>query len=159
LRGGDARPHFQKAVAADPDFAMAWLQMAFTSPTNKEFFAALDQAVAHEATASEGERLQIQAAHAGVKSDPEGQGKLLEKLVAQCPQDERALTAIGNYRFARQDWQGAVESLQRAAEIAPAFTQPYNQLGYAYRFQGKFDEAEKAFKKYTELLPDDPNPH
>ena len=44
-------------------------------------------------------------------------------------------------------------------EIDPKFTLPYNQLGYAYRAQGKNAEAEKTFKKYAELLPDDPNPH
>jgi Flp pilus assembly protein TadD len=34
-----------------------------------------------------------------------------------------------------------------------------HQLGYAYRFLEKFDEAERAFKKYTELIPGDPNPY
>jgi tetratricopeptide (TPR) repeat protein len=43
--------------------------------------------------------------------------------------------------------------------LDPKFTLPYNQLGYAYRFQGKLSEAEKTFRKYAELLPDDPNPH
>ena len=32
-------------------------------------------------------------------------------------------------------------------------------MGYAYRFLEKFDDAEKAFKKYVELIPNDPNPH
>ena len=44
-------------------------------------------------------------------------------------------------------------------ELDPKFTLPYNQLGYAYRAQNKNAEAEKTFKKYSELLPDDPNPH
>src|SRR5262249_32157962 len=34
-----------------------------------------------------------------------------------------------------------------------------NQLGYAYRFMGKMADAEKTFKKYTEIIPDDPNPY
>jgi len=41
----------------------------------------------------------------------------------------------------------------------PQFSKPYNQLGYAHRFLGEYEKAEKAFKKYTEVLPDDPNPH
>jgi tetratricopeptide (TPR) repeat protein len=35
----------------------------------------------------------------------------------------------------------------------------YNILGYAYRQIENYDDAEKTFKKYTELIPDDPNPY
>ncbi|HWM87441.1 MAG TPA: tetratricopeptide repeat protein, partial [Kofleriaceae bacterium] len=41
----------------------------------------------------------------------------------------------------------------------PSFSQPYNQLGYAYRFLEKYDKAEETFKKYIKLIPDDPNPY
>jgi hypothetical protein len=34
-----------------------------------------------------------------------------------------------------------------------------HQLGYAYRFLDRFADAEAAFKKYTELIPTDPNPY
>ena len=42
LRGADALPFFEKAVAKDPQFATAYLNLANTAPTNKEFFAALE---------------------------------------------------------------------------------------------------------------------
>jgi len=32
-------------------------------------------------------------------------------------------------------------------------------LGYSYRNLGNFDDAETAFKKYIELIPNDPNPY
>ncbi len=32
-------------------------------------------------------------------------------------------------------------------------------MGYAYRFLERFTEAEAAFKKYTEMIPADPNPY
>jgi tetratricopeptide (TPR) repeat protein len=32
-------------------------------------------------------------------------------------------------------------------------------MGYAYRFLEKYPEAEAAFKKYIELIPNDPNPY
>ena len=32
-------------------------------------------------------------------------------------------------------------------------------LGYSNRNLENYDEAEKAFKKYIELIPDDPNPY
>ena len=32
-------------------------------------------------------------------------------------------------------------------------------MGYAYRFLGQYQEAERAFQKYIELIPNDPNPY
>ena len=32
-------------------------------------------------------------------------------------------------------------------------------MGYAHRFLGDFDAAEAAFRRYIELIPDDPNPY
>jgi tetratricopeptide (TPR) repeat protein len=159
LRATDALPFLEKAVAKDPQFATAYLSLANAAPTNKEFFAALEKAVASAPGASEGERLQIRALQAGVKSQPQAQQEMLEKLVALHPDDERAHAALGLFHFARQDWAAAIKSLQRATEIAPDFSVPYNQLGYAYRFEEKYDDAENAFRKYIEILPNDPNPY
>ena len=66
---------------------------------------------------------------------------------------------LGNYHFGQQDYAAAIAEYKKATAINPAFSQPYNQLGYAYRFLGKYAEAEQAFKKYIELIPDDPNPY
>src|SRR5688572_31006475 len=35
----------------------------------------------------------------------------------------------------------------------------YNQLGYAYRFLENYAKAEETFKKYIQVIPDDPNPY
>jgi tetratricopeptide (TPR) repeat protein len=75
------------------------------------------------------------------------------------PNDERALVLLGNSHFGAQRYAEAIELYERAAKIAPGFSQIYNQLGYSYRFLGQMDRAETAFRKYTEVLPDDPNPH
>ena len=81
------------------------------------------------------------------------------ELVRLFPNDERAHTLLGNLYFGRQDYDAAVKEFVRATAINPTFSQPYNQLGYAYRFVDKLDDAEAAFKKYVQLIPDDPNPH
>ena len=75
------------------------------------------------------------------------------------PNDERAQNLLANVYFVRQDYTAAIDHFVKATTINPSFSQPYNQLGYAYRFIEKYDEAEKTFKKYTELIPDDPNPY
>jgi tetratricopeptide (TPR) repeat protein len=159
LRGTDGYVLFEKAVAKDPSFALGYLGLANTAPTNKTFFAALKQAVALSDKVSEGERLMILGLQAGVTGDLDGQRRMYSELVAMYPVDERALNLLGNFYFGVQDYPTVIVYLTKATELAPSFSAPYNQLGYAYRFEGKYPEAEKTFKKYIELLPTDPNPY
>ena len=158
LRGQEGRTHFEKAVAADPGFALAWLGLANTQPSAKEFFEKLDRAVALAGAVSEGERLMIRGADAGGKGDVASQVKIYEELVGKFPNDERALMLLANAHFGAQRYSDAIPLYERAAKLAPGFSQLYNQLGYSYRFLGDMKSSEAAFKKYTEVLPDDPNP-
>lgn len=158
LRAQEAKPVFEKALAADPGFALGWLGLSGAQNSAKEFFAALDRAVALAGKASPGERLMIEAAQAGAQGDNATQTRKLEELVRLHPNDERAQVLLGNAHFAAQRYPEAIAAYERAEKLAPDFSQTYNQLGYSYRFLGRFDEAEKAFTQYTRVLPDDPNP-
>jgi tetratricopeptide (TPR) repeat protein len=40
-----------------------------------------------------------------------------------------------------------------------SYSTAFNILGYAYRQDGNYNDAEAAFKKYIELIPNDPNPY
>jgi len=84
---------------------------------------------------------------------------LYKQLTDEFPDDERAHNILAGNYFAQQDYDSAIVEYTKATEIAPQFSQPYNQLGYAHRFLRQYDEAEKAFLKYIELIPDDPNPY
>jgi tetratricopeptide (TPR) repeat protein len=159
LRATDARALYQQAAAKDPGFALAHVGLANSAGTAKEFFAATDRAVALADKASEPEKLVICALDAGAKGEPARQKDCLTKLLAACPDDERAHNLMGAYHFGRQEYPAAVAEYSKATAINPAFSQPYNQMGYAYRFLGQFEEAERAFQKYIELIPNDPNPY
>jgi len=158
LRIQEARPLFAKAVALDPSFALAWLGLANSQNTPKEFFEKLGKAVALADKVSSGERMMILAAQAGADGDNAKQTKLYQKLVQYFPRDERALVLLGNAHFGAQRYAEAISAYESAVRIDPKFSQPYNQLGYSYRFLGRMEDAEKAFTRYTEVLPDDPNP-
>ncbi len=159
LRAHDSREVLQRAVAKDPNFAIAHYSLALNSPTAKEFFDHLKHAVKLSDKASEGERLMILGLEAGSNADPEKQREYYEKLVAAYPGDERAHFLLGNNYFGKQDYEKTLREYQSSVEIAPDFAPAYNLLGYAYRQVGRFDDAEKAFKKYIELIPNDPNPY
>jgi tetratricopeptide (TPR) repeat protein len=159
LRVQDSLPHFDKAIALDPDFASAESERANSSPTAKEFFEHLNKAVSLADKASEGEKLLILANQAGANGDVTKQKDYLDKLVAAYPNDERAHFNLGNYYFGQQELDLAIEQYKQTKELAPDFSGTYNILGYAYRQQADYANAEQAFKKYVELIPGDPNPY
>jgi tetratricopeptide (TPR) repeat protein len=159
LRAHDSREVLQRAVAKDPNFALAHYSLALNSPTAKEFFDHLKHAVKLSDKASEGERLMILGLEAGSNANPEKQREYYEKLVAAYPGDERAHFLLGNNYFGQQAYDKTLREYQSSIEIAPDFAPAYNLLGYAYRQVGRFEDAEKAFKKYIELIPSDPNPY
>mgnify|MGYP002725516311 CR=1 FL=1 len=159
LRGQESIALYQKAIQFDPDFAVAYLNLAFVMPTFKEFFEKLNQAKALVENVSEAERHWILGVDAGVNGYQMIQRDHYTKLVELYPEDERAHNLLGNHYFGQQDYNNAITQYKLALDIAPDFSQPYNQLGYALRFQGNFGEAEKVFQKYIELIPDDPNPY
>jgi tetratricopeptide (TPR) repeat protein len=160
LRAHESREFLRSAVAKDPDFALAHLNLANSAPTPKEFFEHLGHAVALSGKASAGERLMILGAQAGANADPSKQLEQYQQLVAEFPQDERAHFLLGGtYFFGRQEYDKAIEEYRRSIEIAADFAPAYNILGYAYRTVGRYPEAEQAFEKYIELIPNDPNPY
>lgn len=159
LRFQESIAYWEKAIAEDPDFAMAYLNLSQVSPTAKGFFENQGKAVALADKVSEGERLWILGTQEGTNGFPMKQREYFKKLVAKYPNDERAYNLLGNHYFGLQDFALAIDAYQKAIKINPDFSQPYNQMGYAYRFLEHYTDAEKALTKYIELIPDDPNPY
>jgi tetratricopeptide (TPR) repeat protein len=158
LRVADGRALLARAVEKDPDFALAHWSLAGNAGSAKEFFASLERAVTLAPGASEAERHLILGLDAGVRGRLEEQREHYAAAVAAYPDDERARALLGNWYFGRQEYRAAVEQYARALEIAPSFSQPWNQLGYAHRFLGEYPEAERAFQRYVALIPGEPNP-
>jgi tetratricopeptide (TPR) repeat protein len=159
LRATDARRFYEQAVAKDPNFALGYVGLANTSGTTKEFIDAATHAATLAAHVSEGERHIVLGLEAAMKGNAPVVLTHYTELVRLFPNDERAHALLGNIYFGRQEYESAIKHFVRATTINPSFSQPYNQLGYAYRFIDKLTDAETAFKKYIELIPNDPNPH
>jgi tetratricopeptide (TPR) repeat protein len=159
LLGNESLQHFDKALELDPSFATAELARANNSPTAKEFFAHQLKASMLADRVSDGEKFMILAGDAGSNGEVVKQKDYLEKAVAAYPNDERAHAALAGYHFFQQDYAPAIAHYKRATELNPKYSPAYNLLGYSYRQQGDYANAEQAFKKYIELIPNDPNPY
>jgi tetratricopeptide (TPR) repeat protein len=160
LRPHEARQVLEKAVAKDPKFALAHYDLALNSQNAKATTEHLNHAVALSENASEGERLTILVFEASNNNDQAKSLEYAKQLVAAYPEDARARTTLGvSYFFGQQDYENARVELQKATEIEPNFSPAYNMLGYSHSSLGDYPAAEKAFKKYIELVPGDPNPY
>ncbi|MEW6338430.1 MAG: tetratricopeptide repeat protein [Acidobacteriota bacterium] len=159
LRPSDAVPLFEKAIALDPDFALAHLSRSTTAPKTSDRLEALRRAVELADRVSEPERHLIFATEASFNGLPEIERTHLEALVSAFPSDARILTAMGHFYFQRQEWSEAIGTYRRAIATAPDYPPPYNMLGYALKYSGEWDDAEAVLRKYAQLIPDEPNPH
>ncbi len=159
LQPHEAYALFEKAVALDSSFAMGEYGLAATAPTAKQVREHLTKAVALSRNVSNGERLLILAMQARVDADPISVRQYAESLVTHYPRDERAHWVLGSAWSAQQSYEKAIEQYQRAIDINPQYSLAYNAIGYAYRPTGNTAAAEKAFRQYIALVPNDPNPY
>jgi len=159
IRLHEAGRHFEAAIRADSDFALAYLYLAITNPSAKGYFENLQLAKAHGRHASKGEQLLIEGFVAAANGDPATQTELFQKLAGMYPRDKRVQTFLAAQYFAQQVYDSTVQVCERIVQLDPSYPPPYNLLGYSYRFLDDLDAASRAFKEYIRLIPDDPNPY
>jgi tetratricopeptide (TPR) repeat protein len=155
----EARANFDKAIAADTGFALAYLYRSTCAATITEMERFAAKAGLHAEQVSEGERLIIRATEAQLTGDQGKAKELYDKLLAAYPRDERVHEYLAVFCANQLDHAGAVEHFKAAGVLNPDYAPVYNSLGYEYRSLGKYPEAEQAFKKYVALVPGDANPY
>ncbi len=158
-RRHDAVDYFQKAIELDSNFVLAYYYMVDSYLPAKQRLEYYNKGYKHLDKVSQGERLLVESTHEAMLGNTRKQQELLEKLVQMYPKDEQLYLTLGNFYFGQRQWLRAIATYNRALEINPEFSTPYNQIGYCYRFLGDYAEAEKALKKYIKLIPDNANPY
>ena len=155
----ESRPYFEQAVEKDPDFAMGYVLLANSAQNATQFFDALEKAEDKAARASAGERLIIRALAAGARNDQASQLTALNELASMHPGDERVHVLLGNFYNGQQDFRNAAKHFEHATELNSEFAGAFNSLGYARRSLDDLAGAKRAFERYVELVPDEPNPY
>jgi tetratricopeptide (TPR) repeat protein len=68
--------------------------------------------------------------------------------------DAKKKFADGNERYARGDYDGAIEAFKQAIAADPKLPGPYRNLGLAYRALNRCADALPMYEKYLELKPE-----
>ena len=157
-----SRQSFEKALALDPDFALAHLYLAKANSllgNSKESVIALEKAKALSGKLTEKERLLIGADYAQVvEKDPEKQFRVLKEIAEKYPKEKRVYYELSLYYFYKRMPLQIIEVLTKALELDPEYGEALNMMSYAHSQLGNNEKALECLKKYASLLPGDPNP-
>lgn len=160
-RAIDANAHFKAAVAADSNFAIAYLDVANTGNSLTEFNTNLALAERHVAGVSDAERILIQIARLGTSNDVNGQLVLAQQLVAKYPDSPRAYLVLGNVRAALNQTADARVAITKAVSLAPRLLTAHTDLGNSYLFGEPKDFAKslEQMQYAAALAPNEPFVH
>lgn len=150
---------FNKAIELDPKFAMAYLYRAQSGGGYEIYRKNLGKAVKLSEKVTQGERLLILLTEALANNDPVQAKAYIEQLLQEFPLDKRVQTEAGNYYSSTGEDKEALRYYMRAVEIDSTYAPAYNMLGYCNLNLNDNENAEKAFKKYIQLVPNKANPY
>jgi len=156
-RGVDANKKFRAAIAEDPAFAYAYLNLSNSALSFKEFQDAVDQASAKLEGKSEGERLLVEISKTFLTNDSDRGLKLAQELVQKYPQSPRAHLALAGIQTTRNEAQAARQSLDKARELDPTSVAAVVTLGNSFLFNEPkdFAQAETQTRRFIELKPNE----
>ncbi len=160
----DAIDHYQKALAADPDFAMAKMNLLLALRRGggdpERIGSLLDelQAVDLESL-NPRERLLIGYYRQMIARKPDAAHALLADYLADHPDDPFALELECGRLWGSGDAREAEACYRRLIELDPNWVEAQNRIGYLAMARGDFADAEEQFEIYRYIAPDQANPH
>jgi tetratricopeptide (TPR) repeat protein len=157
----EARQHFARALALDPDFAAAkvWLLRSTPrkSPARKELIASLEKTDRSRLTPREA--FLVDYSLDRVNDRYAAAQKRIAPFLAEHPRDPYALDLQVSALWDEQRWPEAEKTCQQLLAVEPNRVDAQNKLGYLSMSQGRFAEAEDRFRTYLYVAPDQANPH
>jgi eukaryotic-like serine/threonine-protein kinase len=162
LRRPEAAKLLQQAVAIDPTFAAAWLELSRVSGSLDDRASearARQKVVENIGRLSERQRWSVEAQEAMRAGHDEKGIEILERLIARYPDQENAYTMLGSIYRSKGDVAKSIEVAQRGVKALPRLGALRNDYGYMLLDSGRYPEALQQFETYAHLDPNEPNPY
>jgi tetratricopeptide (TPR) repeat protein/TolB-like protein/predicted Ser/Thr protein kinase len=165
VRNRDARVLFEKAVAIDPSFAMAYFalwQVTGALGETTQANAYRERVMENLGRLPERQRLMVEALYAASAEDNVGKAaEKLQVLIAQYPDEERAYDHLVHIYGGSNELDRQLELLARWSQAfpGPGSGHLHNHYGYALLEKGLYADAIREFEAYARVSPEEPNPH
>ena|ERR1700694_3053589 len=154
----EALDGFHKAVQADPQFALGHMLLSYFSQDPAEQVSERDKALASRELASKEEQLIIDWLSDSSKGQWIPAIQAMNDLQNTYKNHREIAWLSGMWLTNQQQWGRAIEMYRRAIEIDGNFADAWNSVAYCYARTRDFEKAFAAMKRYTGLLPREPNP-
>jgi tetratricopeptide (TPR) repeat protein/DNA-binding winged helix-turn-helix (wHTH) protein len=153
----------EKAIALDPDFAMAYARIGYTYVVSwgrlEEGKPYLEKAFKLTERLSEKDELNITAWYALANQDYAAAIRSYQEIVARYPLEVEGYHRLGRLLGGENRLDEAIEILKQGLVIDPEAKDLYNGLGGVYSNLGRHDEAIAMRQHYVKLAPEEPNAH
>ncbi|HET9599338.1 MAG TPA: tetratricopeptide repeat protein, partial [Anaeromyxobacteraceae bacterium] len=150
-------PHFRRALAADPEFALAHHQLAWLAgqeiSDETELRELSENAVRHAGKAPPKERALILAWAAHLAGREEEALAQYRAVLSRWPDDKAALVAAAGVLHYRGDADGALPLLRRVLEIDPTLDEMQALLAWNLHATGALDELRAWTERWSALPP------
>jgi TolB-like protein/Flp pilus assembly protein TadD len=163
----DAALHFERAVALDPEFAEAWVELARISAY---LYSVVDPSPSTRDTAKRsalraaelepdriGTHLAMGDFHAHVAGDFLTAQQHYEQGLAINPRDAELLSAAGFAKVSLGRWEDALQDLRLARDLDPRSALPAYRLGFTLLCLRRYIEADEAYTRGLAAVPTDLN--
>jgi tetratricopeptide (TPR) repeat protein len=155
----DGLESFRNSVKADPQFALGHIILMFFTQDPTEKVAELDKALATRVHADAEEKLIIDWLANQSQSHWIPAIQAMNEALDKYPHDKHLHWLAGWWLLVDHNQsQRAVAQFERVMQIDPKFADAYNEAAYCYARMGDFDKAFADIKRYSELVPNEPNP-
>lgn len=161
LQSAEAIALFEKAVALDPQFAMAYGRIGYTYAVTEQFAEKakpyLEKAFQLSNRLTEKDRFYINAWYSIANLDYAGAIRSFRKIISQYPMEVEAYRTLGYLLRGEGQHDEAVRVLKQSLVIDQEARDVHNALGLIYLDLHKYDQAIAAHQRYVQLAPAEPN--
>ena len=139
---------FQRAIRLDPNFAMAYWALAFSSADTVSSAESARKAFALRAGLSEREKLHIEADYYYVGTGDLMKARRTAEVGAQTfPRDPGFPEGLREYTIALGQYEAALKESLEWLRLSPHNSLPYRFVGFAYLYLNRVEEAEATGKE------------
>jgi tetratricopeptide (TPR) repeat protein len=149
---------WRAAVEADPNFALAWVFIAYNSTDPAEAQTAREKAKLLAAKASPGERLLIQWITSVKENNFIAGISAMNDMLEMFPKDKHLAYLAGGWLMGQNSYEQAQKTLQMALTIDKNYPPALNDLAYCYAQSREYPQALEMMERYVAVLPTLPNP-
>jgi tetratricopeptide (TPR) repeat protein len=149
---------WRAAVIDDPNFALAWVWIAFNSGNPQEVSEARNHAKDLAPKTTPGEQLMIAWIVKVQEGDFLGGITAMNDMLELYPRDKHLLYLAGNWLIFENGNDQARRIMEKALAIDKNYPAALNDLAYVEARDRHFAKAFEAMDRYVALLPKEPNP-